>query len=367
MNATQSSSVPLAVSNFSQTKRTVWIDLDNSPHVPFFAPIIEELEALGHSVLVTARDFAQVCQLADLMHLKYTKVGRHYGKNTLVKLAALSTRALQLLPLVARARPDLALSHGSRSQLLLAAVLRIPALTIGDYEHARVFAGVKPRWVIVPQVFPKDAWHMSPEHILRYPGIKEDVYVPRFKPDPEVLTLLGLDASNILVTVRPPATHAHYHNPESDTIFEAVMQRLIAAEQVQVILLPRTPEQDAGIRRVWREHFESGKLLIPAHVVDGLNLIWFSDFVISGGGTMNREAAALGVPVYSTFRGKIGAVDKYLVQEGRLILVESVQDVQQKLFIRHRQKRATPAVTGDTLNVIVSHIQHVIEAECRRA
>jgi uncharacterized protein len=347
------------------TGRRVWIDLDNSPHVPFFAPIIEALEQQGHTVLLTARDFAQVIELADLMGLRYLKIGRHYGKNTLVKLLGLTARAAQLAPVVAKAKPDLAVSHGSRAQLLLAALMGIPAITIGDYEHARVFAVVRPRAVIVPQVFPDNAWGMAPERILRYPGIKEDVYIPRFKPDASVRADLGLSESDIVVTVRPPATHAHYHNPESEVIFEAVMERLVRHLKVRAVLLPRTLSQATEIRKRWREHFASGKMMIPIHVVDGLNLIWFSDLVISGGGTMNREAAALNVPVYSTFRGKIGVVDHYLVDQGRMVLIESVADVDRKIQLVTRQRHETPIVDASTLNTIMKHIGDVMEAECR--
>lgn len=347
------------------TGRTVWIDLDNSPHVPFFAPIIEALEEQGHSVLVTARDFAQVIELADLMRLRYQKVGKHFGKNTLVKLAAVAARAAQLASIVRKAKPDLAVSHGSRAQLLLSSALRIPAITIGDYEHAKVFAVIKPKWVIVPQVFPDNAWGMSPNRVLKYPGIKEDVYIPRFSPDASVRAQLGLKESDIVVTVRPPATHAHYHNPESDVIFSAVMDRLVATEEVRTVLLPRTPSQAADIRSQWAKHFTSGKIMIPERVVDGLNLIWFSDLVISGGGTMNREAAALEVPVYSTFRGKIGVVDRYLVDEGRMVLIESVSDVATKIQLKRRRRHETPKVDGNTLDTIVKHIDDSLEAACR--
>ena len=346
--------------------RKVWIDLDNSPHVPFFAPIIEALEQQGHTVLVTARDFAQVIELADLMGLRYLKVGRHLGKNTLVKLMGLTVRAAQLAPVVAKAKPDLAVSHGSRAQLLLATLMGIPAITIGDYEHARVFAVVRPRAVIVPQVFPDNAWGMAPERVLKYPGIKEDVYIPRFKPDARVRGDLGLGESDIVVTVRPPATHAHYHNPESEVIFEAVMERLVRDPKVRAVLLPRTPAQASEIRKRWSAHFASRKMIIPPHVVDGLNLIWFSDLVISGGGTMNREAAALEVPVYSTFRGKIGVVDHYLVDQGRMVLIESVADVASKIQFVARKRHDAPKADGSTLNTIVKHIGDVMEAECRR-
>jgi predicted glycosyltransferase len=284
----------------------------------------------------------------------------------LVKLMGLTARAAQLAPVIARAKPDLAVSHGSRSQLLLSTLMGIPAITIGDYEHAKVFAVVRPRWVIVPQVFPDDVWHMAPERVLKYPGIKEDVYVPRFRPDPRLRTDLGLSASDIVVTVRPPATHAHYHNPESDVIFEAVMQRLVRTPNVRAVLLPRTPAQASEIRERWSEHFASRKMIVPPHVMDGLNLIWFSDLVISGGGTMNREAAALEVPVYSTFRGKIGVVDHYLVDQGRMVLIESVADVDRKIQLIAGQRHETPKVGASTLNTIVKHIDDVMETECRR-
>jgi predicted glycosyltransferase len=110
-----SSSLVHNVARKASFGRKIWIDLDNSPHVPFFAPIIEELERAGCSVLVTARDCFQVCELADLLHLEYRRVGHHYGKNKVLKLTGLCWRALQLLSSVVRYKPQLALSHGSRS------------------------------------------------------------------------------------------------------------------------------------------------------------------------------------------------------------------------------------------------------------
>lgn len=365
MSATQCAVVRGEGKPLRTSARTVWIDLDNSPHVPFFAPIIQALEQLGHSVFVTARDCFQVCELAELMNLRYHKVGYHYGKHTLIKLIGLGTRALQLAPAVSRARPDLAVSHGSRSQLLLSSILRIPALTIGDYEHAKVWAVIHPRWVIVPEVIPAEAWAIAPERVLKYPGIKEDVYVPRFQPDSRLLGELGLSPQDLVVTVRPPATEAHYYNPESERIFEAVMDRLAEAADAHVVLLPRTAAQGQQIRQRWSQQFASGAMMIPEHVVDGLNLIWFSDLVISGGGTMNREAAALHVPVYSTFRGKIGAVDHYLVEQKRLVLIESPADVREKIRLEHRQRHERPPVNGLTLDTIVQYIVSVLEKECR--
>ena len=348
--------------SLGKEKKRIWIDLDNSPHVPFFAPIIEQLEKSGYSVLVTARDCFQVFELADLMHLTYRHVGRHYGKNKIRKLAGLGWRSLQLLPDILQFRPQLALSHGSRSQLVVANLLRIPSVTVADYEFAKIWMLVRPSWVITPEIIPSDKVHCSKDRILKYPGIKEDVYVPRFRPDSSILTSLGLEhSSDLIVVIRPPATEAHYHRPESDELFTTVINCLGSKPQVKMVLLPRNEHQAASIRARWTTLFAGGRVLIPSRVTDGLNLIWHSDLVISGGGTMNREAAALGVPVYSIFRGEIGAVDRYLASTGRLTLIERPQDVEEKIILKKRiRTQMADLQLNPTLNAIVDHVTLIL-------
>lgn len=325
--------------------RKVWIDLDNTPHVPFFAPIIEELELRGFSTVLTARSAFQVCDLADLFHLRYTRIGHHYGKHKALKAVGLGVRGLQLLPFALRERPDLALSHGSRPQLVVARALGIPSVLILDYEFARALFA--PTWTMVPEMIPDSAVRFPKERLLRYPGIKEDVYAPRFRPDPRIRTELGLDDNHVVVTVRPPADEAHYHNRESEKLFTAVMDLLAAHSEAKIILLPRNGRQAGWLRRTWSELFSDGKCVIPGRAHDGLNLIWYSDLVVSGGGTMNREAAALGVPVYSIFRGQIGAVDRYLAARGRLVLLTSVEDVRNRIVLNRRARAATPEAHKD--------------------
>lgn len=344
-------------------QKKIWIDLDNSPHVPFFAPIIKELEARGHLLMVTAREFAQVTQLAQLKQIRFKTIGRHYGKNTLLKMAGVVVRAGQLAPLVQRVAPDLAVSHGSRSQLLLASVLRLPCIDINDYEHATDFRVIRPSWMIVPELIPSSSWNIPCDRVLQYPGIKEDVYVPQFRPDPSLLSQLNISADALLVTLRPPAGHAHYHNPESDAIFTAVVSRLVETENVVTVVLPRTEGQKREMKSRWGKHFHSGRLIVPPQAIDGLNLIWHSDLVISGGGTMNREAAALRVPVYSTFRGKLGAVDQYLAKQKRLILIESVADVITCINLAKRDRHIERCGNCTTLTAIVDYINRILERE----
>lgn len=343
----------------------IWIDLDNSPHVPFFAPIIEELEKRGCSVLLTARDCFQVCELTELLNLKCKVVGHHYGKNKILKVGGMLLRALQMFPLAVREKPALAISHGSRAQLLCASMAGIPCITIFDYEFARGPIFVNPNnWAMVPDVIPiaSVVTHRK-DRILQYPGIKEDVYVPRFKPDPTLRARLGLGEEDLVVTLRPPAEEAHYHNPESDTLFRAVVDFMSTNPSIRMVLLPRNHKQGDSIRKTWSHLFSAKKMIIPEHVVDGLNLIWNSDLVVSGGGTMNREAAALGAPVYSVFRGKIGAVDRYLSQKGRLVLLESVEDVK-KISLRRRERSSSFCDNSSAaLESIIEQVVRVLDTK----
>src|SRR6266481_2254674 len=347
-----------------RTKGKIWIDLDNTPHVPFFAPIIEELQKCNYSVMVTARDCFQVRELADLLHLNYKLIGHHSGKSKIRKVAGLCFRALQLIPTILRERPDLAISHCSRSQLIASILCRVSSFFLGDYEFATAWIFVYPTWHMRPEVIPDETLPMYPSRNLKYPGIKEDVYVPRFVPNPGIRSQFGLRDEDLVVTVRPAASEAHYHSEQSDELFEAAVEYLSNEPDLKFVALPRSEKQAMHVRNRWPELFSSGKMRIPEKVVDGLNLIWNSDFVISGGGTMNREAAALGVPVYSVFRGKIGAVDRYLSKMRRLTLIEDCEDLQTKILLARRERPANPQPKHTAaLSYIVEQIVAIAESQ----
>jgi predicted glycosyltransferase len=191
------------------------------------------------------------------------------------------------------------------------------------------------------------------------------VYVPQFQSEPNFRKMLGVGQDEVVGTVRPPATEAHYHNPESDVLLNAALNFLTEQRDVRVVLLPRNQRQATALREEWADPISQGKIVIPARVVDGLNLIWQSDLVISGGGTMNREAAALGVPVYTIFRGKIGAVDRYLAQSGRLVLLERVEDIHDKIVLKRREQVSSDFAEGrNTLAAISEAIVSIAERQC---
>ncbi len=354
-------------SGVGKTPAKIWIDLDNTPHVPFFKPIISELERRGHKVVLTARDAFQVSEMADRCGLRCEKVGHHYGKHMLLKFWGLIWRSLQLAPFALREKPILALSHGARSQLFLANLLRVPTVLMYDYEHAKSPPFCHPRWRIAPEAVLTGHPVTSNGRVRKYQGIKEDVYVPDFVPDPGILSELGLSSEDLVVTVRPPASEAHYRNPESDVLFAALMERSCNTDEVRVVLLPRNHRQEEEIRNRWPHWFENRKTIVPKSAVDGLNLLWFSDLVVSGGGTMNREAAALGVPVYSIFRGKTGAVDRQLETENRLVIIRNLTEVQKSIVFRRRDKTLRhDAGNRAALMQIVEHIEEILHLEMRR-
>lgn len=340
-------------------KKKIWIDLDNSPHVVFFSPVKKELEKRGYEVVLTARKCFQVCELADKMKLSYEAIGRHYGKNKLMKLSGLLIRSAMLAPFVRREAPAITLSHGSRSQLLLSKFFGIPSILLFDYEHTKGLFQMQPTWLVAPSILDTPELNLNRERLFFYPGIKEDVYIPGFVPKEGFRLELGIGEDELLVTVRPPATEANYHNHESETMFSALMRFLAVRENLRIVMLPRNDGQKQEIESAWPDLCSSGKMLIPKKVLDGLNLIWHSDMVFSGGGTMNREAAALGSIVYSFFRGKMGAVDRYLASIGKLILLEKVEDLR-SIRIEKKRNRQYAGPVHDSLARLVDIIETIL-------
>jgi uncharacterized protein len=300
----------------------VWIDLTNSPHVLVMRPVIRELERRGVQVLVTARDFAQTLGLARRFGIAHEEIGHHRGGGLAAKGVGLVSRSLALARWARGRRIDIALGHGSNDVTVAARMLGIPVSTAFDYEWARVQHTVNCRLaqaVVVPDVIPPERlarYGATPAKLQRYPGLKEEYYLADFEPNPALPEELGLDRAEPIAVVRTPPAVSLYHRFENP-LFGAVLERLRGR---QVVVLPRTPEQRAELAR-------AGGFVVPEQAIDAQSLIAFADLVISAGGTMNREAVALGTPVWTTFEGRLGAVDERLIAEGRLRRLERAEDV----------------------------------------
>ncbi|MEA2211570.1 MAG: uncharacterized protein QOF83_1518 [Solirubrobacteraceae bacterium] len=299
----------------------VWIDLTNSPHVLVLRPVIAELQARGHQVEVTARDFAQTLDLCERLGIAHTAIGHHRGAGLIDKARGLLARSGALARWARSRRFDRAIGHGSNDINVAARLLRIPAATTFDYEWAKVQHTVNcrlARAVVVPEAIPPERIYAygARGKLHRYPGLKEEYYLADFEPDPAVLTQLGLDPAAPIAIVRTPPAVSLYHRFEND-LFGAVLARLRGQ---QVVVLPRTGEQRA-------ELVAAGGFIVPERAIDAQSLIAYADLVVSAGGTMNREAVALGTPVFTVFEGRLGAVDEDLIATGRLRRLTRIEEV----------------------------------------
>jgi len=328
----------------------LWIDLANSPHVPFFRALANRFVDQGHEIEITAREFAETIPLALAAGFEPQVVGAHAGRAVSAKAGSLMSRAWALAAWARGRRFDLAISHNSYSQILAARALRLRTITLMDYEHqpANHLAFRFASRVIVPASFPEQRlrrFGARGRNVRRYHGTKEDVYLADFQADSlfgAQLSELGVKSDNVLVLMRPPAHDALYHRFQN-TLFDEALTMALADENVQVILLPRNEAQRAAY---------AGKgVLIPAVPLDGANLIAASDLVISAGGTINREAAALGVPAASIYAGKWAAVDEGLVNEGRLQRITNTDDLR---HLRIEKKRAAnPRGSREVIDEVV--------------
>jgi predicted glycosyltransferase len=296
----------------------VWIDITNSPHVPFFRPLIAILQTDGHEVDVTARAFAQTLQLLELHGIEATVIGSHAGRSRVAKTRAMGSRLRELRRFARARRFDRALAHGSHDLTLTARGLGVPSTTTFDYEYAlaqhQLGARAATR-VVVPEAIPAERlkpYGLRPPKLARYPGLKEEYYLADFEPDPGAAAALGVDAGRVVVVLRPPPDVSLYHR-RSNPRFAETLYALGSRPDVHAVVLPRTAEQASHLRAL-----ALPSVIVPEQAVDAQSLMAAADVVVSAGGTMNREAVALGVPVYTVFGGRLGGVDEMLVREGKL-------------------------------------------------
>jgi predicted glycosyltransferase len=289
-----------------------------SAHVLVFRPLIRLLRERGDEVEVTARDYAQTLQLLEIHGLEAAVLGRHGGRSRLGKARSLLSRLRALRRWARQRHFDLALAHGSHELTLTARRLGIPSATTHDYEfaalqhHLGMRAATK---VVVPESIPADRlarFGVHPPKLLRYPGLKEEYYLADFEPDHSVLDDVGVEGERVLVVLRPPPDVALYHR-QSNPLFPQTLDYLGGLDSVQAVVLPRIDAQREYVRNL-----SLPSVIVPDRAVDAQSLIALADVVVSAGGTMNREAAALGVPVYTTFGGRLGGVDEELIRQGRL-------------------------------------------------
>jgi len=341
----------------------IWVDFENTPHVLILKPLIEQLRRRNHQVVITARDCSQTIELANFFRFSAHRISHHHGKNRVNKVLGHASRICRLILFSRDKNFSIALSHGSRSQIIAAGMLKIPTFVLWDYEHASL--SLIHRFIdrlVVPEILSVAAFNdrIDLSKIIRYPGIKEHIYVPNLMNNGSTLQELPLDKDKIIITIRPPATDAHYHRQQdgSNELMLEAIKHFSALDNAKIIVLARTKFQQEEITQFLKNNGNSNNIIFPTRAQNGIALIWNSDIVIGGGGTMNREAAVLDVPVYSIFRGKLGAVDRYLSETGRLKLVQSKQDLKKiPLIKRRRSSKPRLGQNKDLIDFIIDKIE----------
>jgi predicted glycosyltransferase len=305
----------------------VWIDITAPAHVLVFRPLIRILREQGAEVEVTARSYAQTLELLELHGIEAEIFGRHGGRSRLGKARALTSRLGTLKRWAKDRRFNHALAHGSHELTMTARRLDVPSSTTFDYEFAWLQHQLGLRaatWVVVPEAIPPERlarYGARPPKLRQYEGLKEEYYLADFEPDPAALEALSLDQERTLVVVRTPPDVSLYHR-RSNPLFPQVLEHLGRQEGLHAVVLPRTKEQGEYVRSL-----QLPAVVVPERAVDAQSLIALSDLVVSAGGTMNREAAALGVPVYTTFGGRLGGVDEELIRQGRLLPITDARAI----------------------------------------
>ena len=322
----------------------VWVDLTNPAHVIVLQPLVKLLEADGHEVTLTARPLSHTTELLDDWGHPYTAIGHHGGASRVGKALAAGSRTAQAFAFARGKRFDYGLAHGSTDLPPVGRLLRIPNTTMFDYEWARLQHELNCRLatrVLVPDAIPAERlepYGARPPKLVQYPGLKEEYYLGDFEPDESVLGELGLEPSGLIAVVRTAPSYALYLGGSENELLPRVLRRLLD-EEAQVVVLARTDDQRRALREL------DGSLIVPEHAVDGRSLAGLADLVVSAGGTMIREAAVLGTPVWSIFEGRLGAVDELLIAEGRVRFLRDPAElvVEKAPAVRERRGRRNPA------------------------
>jgi uncharacterized protein len=323
---------------------SIWVDLTNPAHVIVLRPLVELLEAGGHEVTLTARPLSHTTELLDDWGHPYTAIGHHGGAGRVGKALAAGSRTAQAFAFARGKRFDYGLAHGSTDLPPVGRLLRIPNTTMFDYEWARLQHELNCRLatrVLVPDAIPAERlapYGARPPKLVQYPGLKEEYYLGDFEPNESVLGELGLDRERVVSVVRTAPSYALYLGGSENELLPRVLRRLLD-EEAQVVVLARTDDQRRALREL------DGSLIVPEHAVDGRSLAAFADLVVSAGGTMIREAAVLGTPVWSIFEGRLGAVDELLIAEGRVHFLRDPRQlvVEKAPTVRERRGRRDPA------------------------
>jgi len=351
----------------------VWFDFENTPHVLFLEPILRELERTGWSTVCTAKPQSQTLELAERRGIPVEVVGGGNLKGRFRKIVFGLGRAAQLAAwTVRRGRPRLLVSS-SRSACVAAHWLGIPAVGLLDYEHAEYcpFA-LACRPLLLPDLLcsgklPGTVWEVAEF----FEGLKENLYIDREELDRDVARAsIGVSSDSYVVVARPPAGNAHYAHrvDESTSLWLRIVRDIEAGKDSRIFLLPRDREQFDWLHAVFGDR---RRIHLYPTVLDGPSIVAAADLVVSGGGTMNREAAVLGVPAWSVFTGPTPHIDERLAKEGRLRWVRTDEEYETVLSDRSPSllppRAPYPRGFDTIMNTVLGRLEQAIAERDRKS
>jgi uncharacterized protein len=327
----------------------IWADMTNVAHPVVLRPLIELLEADGHEVQITARPLSHTLELLDTWGHPYVAIGRYGGASKAGKARAAADRIARLGRFARGRSFDYALGHASAELPPVCRALRIPNTTMFDYEWATIQHHLICRLatrVLVPEAIPPERlrrYGAKPPKLVRFPGLKEEYYLADFEPDPYALERLDVPTGETVCVVRTPPSYALYLGGSENELLPPLLRHL-DRQGCWTVVLTRTPQQRAAVSSLRLE-----RMVAPDRAQDGRSLVALADALVSAGGTMNREAAVLGTPVWSIFEGPLGGVDELLIREGRMRILRDPEE----LTVERRPKGALePRVRRDPAELL---------------
>lgn len=336
----------------------VWIDLDNLPHVQYILPVGMALKNMGYDLCITSRDYGNIPELLKLKGIKSKVIGKGFNKNKFVKILETLIRAIQLLIYIRKIKPLLSLSN-SRATALTSWLLNVKNFTFCDYEKSELKSyKYLNSYLVFPSVIPKKVFldiGFSGDKLIEYEGLKENLTLSSFNI-PTKCPLVGVNLNRVIVLIRPPSFNSHYYVKETGTLFDELenfLMERITAFNLELIFVPRDRNQ---LEKYKEKYNGSQNCIVLSKPVDGLSLIWYSDLVFTGGGTMAREAAVLGVPAFSVFLSESAAVDHYLESNGLLTFIREMKDFDKIIFRKVKHK----LVSVDSFREFPKKVAHQI-------
>jgi predicted glycosyltransferase len=334
----------------------IWFDFENAPHVLFWRPVMEYLQQQSIDFIVTARDFSYTRNLLQNADYEYY-ICREGGEKKSISSKYLSVikRGLELYRFIKGKNVKIACSFGSRAQIIACKLRGMPVISTEDYEYANMIHAKFTKFTLIPSVIPKNRINIPENKLIHYEGYKEDMYMSDYQPrDID----LQINASKVVVLFRPGDYYSHYQSKEYQTIEKGLLELFrVHKEKIFLLVFPRHEEQ----KNYLAEYFGRNNMEydFPRTNYFGPDLIWKSDMIIGGGGTMLREACLLSVPAYSFFSGKTGAVDEDYVRQGKMTLIRKADDLRNIRFVKCTTKsiRRNKKVFETFRDIIINEIK----------